>query len=72
MDDATIREIADGLALFQEHKPQSGFDWVAVAERFIATGGDMSQSSALFAGLVIAVMQRNACQKALLEAWRTS
>lgn len=60
MDDATIREIADGLALWQEHKPQTGADWVAVAERFIAHGADESQSSPLFAALVLAVKQRDA------------
>lgn len=60
MDDETIREIADGLALFQEHRPQTGEDWVAVAERFIADEGDTTNSSPLFAGLVLAVRQRDA------------
>lgn len=60
MDDETLSEIADGLALFQEHRPQTGADWVAVAERFIADDGDTSQSSPLFAALVLAVKQRDA------------
>jgi hypothetical protein len=53
-------EILDGLALWDEHKPQSGEDWVAVAERFIADGCTTEKSSPLFAGLVLAVRQRDA------------
>ncbi len=52
-------EIADGLALWEEHKPQSAEDWVAVAERFVADGASTENSSPLFAGLVLAVEQRD-------------
>lgn len=60
MPDPTTPEILDGLALWQEHKPQTGEDWVAVAERFIADGCTTEQSSPLFAGLVLAVRQHEA------------
>jgi hypothetical protein len=53
---AEMDEILDGLALWNEHKPQTGEDWVAVAERFIAAGEDTyAKSSPLFAAVVIAV-----------------
>lgn len=55
-----IGGIADGLALWEEHKPQSGEDWVAVAECFIAAGETTEKSSPLFAALVLAVEQRDA------------
>jgi hypothetical protein len=35
-DDPTIEEVLDGLALWDEHKPQSSEDWVEVAKRCVA------------------------------------
>ena len=59
-DELTPEELLDGLALWDEYRPQSGEDWVAVAERFNAAGDDRSLSSPLFAGLSLAVEQRDA------------
>lgn len=56
----TTAAIVDGLALWQEHKPQSGEDWLAVAQRFIAQQGDARQGSPIFAGLVLATERGNA------------
>jgi len=58
------KEIADGIALWEEHKPQTDEDWVAVAERFVADGASTENSSPLFAGLVLAVEQRDALKGA--------
>lgn len=45
----------DGWALWQEHRPQSGEDWRAVARRCLADDTfDVSQSSPLFAALYAA------------------
>lgn len=49
----TPEEIADGLALWEEHKPQSGEDWVEVARRFVDADGDVSKSSPLFTAVVL-------------------
>jgi DNA-binding ferritin-like protein len=54
-----LDEILDGHALWEEHKPQTGEDWLAVAERFIAAGETTERSSPLFAALVLAI-QRDA------------
>ncbi len=51
--------IVDGLALWEEHKPETAEDWLAVASRFNAAQGDRSLSSPLFAALSIAVEQRD-------------
>lgn len=59
MGEPSIEEIADGMALWDEHKPQSGEDWVAVAERFVADGCTTENSSPLFAAVVLAVEQRD-------------
>jgi hypothetical protein len=56
----TTAAIVDGLALWEEHRPQTGEDWLAVAQRFIAQQGDASQSSPVFAGLVLATERGNA------------
>lgn len=66
-DEMSIEDLADGLALWEEHKPQSGEDWVAVAERFIAAGDTTEQSSPLFAGLVLAVRQRDEARASTRE-----
>lgn len=34
MAEPTFEEIADGMALWQEHKPQTKEDWIAIARRF--------------------------------------
>lgn len=60
VSDPSVSEVADGLALWEEHKPQSAEDWIGVAERFVAAGGSTEKSSPLFAGLVLAVEQRDA------------
>lgn len=52
-------EIQDGFALWQEHRPQTGEDWVTVAERFIAAGETTERSSPIFAALVLAVRERD-------------
>jgi hypothetical protein len=57
--EATPDDLADGMALWQEHKPQSAEDWVAVAERWLAAGESTERSSPLFAALVLAVRQRD-------------
>lgn len=58
-DDLTVDEILDGFALWEEHKPQSGEDWVKVAERFAASGCTTEYSSPLFAAVVQAVRERD-------------
>lgn len=58
--DHAVAQLADGLALWEEHRPRTAEDWVAVAERFIAAGDDTSNSSPMFAALVLAVKQRDA------------
>lgn len=55
MSDVTPEQFLDGFALWDEHSPQSGEDWVAVAERFIAAGDSTAHSSPLFAAVVLAV-----------------
>jgi hypothetical protein len=63
-----IDEILDGLALWNEHKPQTGEDWIAVAERFIAAGEDTyAKASPLFAAVVIAVSRLDSLIKGLEE-----
>jgi hypothetical protein len=63
-----LDEILDGLALWNEHKPQTGEDWIAVAERFIAAGEDTyAKSSPLFAAVVIAVSRLDSLIKGLEE-----
>lgn len=52
-------EFLDGLALWDELKPQSGQDWVKVAERFIAAGCTTENSSPLFTAVVQAVRERD-------------
>lgn len=59
MGDVTMDDILDGLSLWGELKPQSGEDWIAVAERFINTGDDPRDAAPLFAGLVLAIRERD-------------
>lgn len=64
-------EILDGFALWEEHKPQTGEDWVKVAERVIADGDSTEKGSPLFAAVGIAVHEREAAEsrcKGLEEA----
>jgi hypothetical protein len=69
-DDLTMQQIADGLALWEEMKPQSGEDWVAVAERCLAMPPEPSNPSPLFAGLLAAVKQRDKLDAELFDARR--
>lgn len=55
----TPEEIADGLALWDEHKPQTGADWVSIAERTIAAGETGEKGTPVFHGLVIATRERD-------------
>lgn len=53
---ASIEELADGMALWQEHRPMSPEDWIAVARRTNADPSyDRSNGSPLFVALCIAV-----------------
>lgn len=66
MSDLTPEEFADGLALWGEHKPQTGDDWIMVAERCIADPEfEVGKSSPLFAGLVGAVEANQRLRDAL-------
>lgn len=52
----SIEDIADGLALWQEHRPQTAEDWIRVAERCIADPDyDITQSAPIFQALVTVV-----------------
>ncbi len=63
-------ETLDGMALWDEHKPQTGEDWVAVAERFLAAGETTERSSPLFTAVVLAVQQLDAFRKGLEDEIR--
>jgi hypothetical protein len=55
-NDPTIEELADGMALWEEHRPRSAEDWIAVARRCNADPTfDISKASPIFAALCIAV-----------------
>lgn len=55
MDEPTIEEIMDGIALMQEHGPQSPQDWRAVAQRWLDSGmPDPEHPSPLFGALYLA------------------
>lgn len=69
-DDLTVGELLDGLSLWDEMRPQNGGDWVKIAERFVAAGDTTEKSSALFAGLVLAVRQRDKLEAELFDARR--
>lgn len=59
-------EILDGLALWDEHKPQSGQDWVAVARRSIkAEDYDPAVGSPIFQALYAAVEALEVAEAAL-------
>lgn len=51
--DLTPEEIADGLALWQEHKPRTALDWIEIANRWVRDGESIEQSSPIFAALVL-------------------
>jgi hypothetical protein len=61
-------DLADGMALWAEHRPQTGEDWREVARRFIADGADTSQSSPLFAALVAEAQARQQAEQERDEA----
>jgi hypothetical protein len=52
--DPSIEELADGMGLWEEHRPQTGDDWRGVAQRTLADDADTSNASPIFAGLVAA------------------
>lgn len=53
-----ISDIADGLALWEEHKPQSCEDWRAVARRcIVAPDYDPSDGSPIFQALYAAELE---------------
>lgn len=51
-----IERIADGLALWGEHKPRTPLDWIEVARRW-KDAEDLRQASPLFQALCMAVNQ---------------
>lgn len=60
-----LDDFVDGMAPWQEHKPQSGEDWLAVAVRCLEMPPRPENPSPLFAGLLLAV-------EALIECARQS
>lgn len=52
-DDLSMEDLADGLALWQEHKPQTPTDWIDIANRWIEAGESIEHSSPIFAALVL-------------------
>lgn len=54
-EDPTIEEIADGMALWEEHRPQTPEDWIGVARRTNADGGPDASATVLFKALCLAV-----------------
>jgi hypothetical protein len=50
-DDLSMDEFFDGLALWQEHRPQSAVDWRAIAARVNAEGGPSPDASPVFTAL---------------------
>lgn len=51
-----IERIADGLALWGEHKPQTPLDWIEIARR-LQDAEDLRQASPLFQALCWAVSE---------------
>lgn len=61
-----IESAADGLALWEEFKPQDADDWIGTAEFWLReAGGALDEASPLFQALVKAVQQRDGCHEAL-------
>ena len=52
-DDPSIEDIADGLALWEEHKPRTPLDWIDIANRWVEAGESIEESSPIFAALVL-------------------
>ena len=54
-DELSAEQVMDGLALMQEHGPQSPKDWRAVAQRWLDSGmADPEHPSPLFGALYLA------------------
>jgi hypothetical protein len=68
MSEPTNEKLADGMALWEEHKPQCAEDWIGVAERWIAAGESTAQSSPLFQALVAVVESRDR-RLAVADVW---
>lgn len=64
-DDLTPEEFADGMALWQEHKPLTGEDWVRIAVSTLKAGNHAGNGSPVFEGLLLAVAERDRYRAAL-------
>lgn len=53
-----VDDILDGLALWEEHRPQSADDWIAVAGRVLDAGDDGSAGSPIFHALCKVVAEQ--------------
>lgn len=68
MSDLSPEEFLDGWALWQEHRPQSGDDWRAVARRSIAAEDyEPSVGSPMFQALYAAEAEVERLRVALAE-----
>lgn len=66
-DKLSIEELADGLALWEEYRPQTAQDWIGVARRTLADGEDGSKGSATFHALCLAVQTADEMASKLSE-----
>lgn len=64
MSEQSFDEFLDGFALWEEHKPQSGEDWLGIARRVLADGG-ADNPSPIFAGLLLAQAEADHYRAAL-------
>lgn len=70
MQDEPYPSELDGWALWQEHKPQSAEDWIAVAQRSIdAEDYDPSVGSPLFQALYATFKVKRETQTRERELW---
>jgi hypothetical protein len=53
LEDMNLEEIADGLALWGEHKPRTALDWIDIANRWVEADEPIEDSSPIFAALVL-------------------
>lgn len=56
-------QILDGLALWQETKPQTVQDWIEIAERYLDSHSDYSGASPEFKELVTFVFERREAEE---------
>lgn len=65
-DDLSLEELADGLALWEEHKPQGREDWLRIAKRWhVVNDAPPDNPSPLFGALYDAVSEINQLRDAL-------